>query len=156
VVAAARVLLQGAAVKRSYFVYIMSNSSKMLYTGVTNDVDARAFQHKSKLIPGFTRGYNLDKLVYFEVFGEIREAIRREKQIKGWLRCKKVALVESMNPSWRDLAEEHFKSAARFEVRTAKVDVAKPGLSRPNTTNPGKNLTTCHPEARFWQKDLNA
>ena len=102
--------------EESYFVYIMSNTSKMLYTGVTNDVEARAFQHKSKKVPGFTQRYNLHKLVYFEKFGSVHEAIRREKQIKGWLRCKKVALVESMNPQWLDLAEDHFKSAAKFNL----------------------------------------
>jgi len=74
---------------RSYFVYLMSNESRMLYVGVTNDIHKRVFQHKSKLIPGFTQKYNLYKLVYFEEFGDIRAAIAREKQIKGWLRSKK-------------------------------------------------------------------
>ena len=101
--------------EKSYFVYIMSNSSKMLYTGVTNDVETRVFQHKSKLIPGFTQKYNLHKLVYFEEFRNVREAIRREKQMKGWLRSRKVALIESMNPSWKDLAEDHFKSSTKFK-----------------------------------------
>ena len=100
--------------EKSYFVYIMSNCSKMLYTGVTNDVEIRAFLHKSKRAPGFTQKYNLHKLVYFERLGDIREAIRREKQIKGWLRSKKVALIESVNPEWNDLAEDHFKSSAKF------------------------------------------
>lgn len=98
-----------------YFVYIMSNSSKMLYTGVTNDVEVRAFQHKSKRVPGFTQKYNLHKLVYFESFGDIREAICREKQIKGWVRIKKVVLNESVNPQWVYLTEDHFKSAAKFK-----------------------------------------
>jgi putative endonuclease len=100
--------------EKSYFVYIMSNTSKMLYTGVTNDVEKWAFQHKPKLIPAFIQKYNLNKLVYFEEFRNVREAIRREKQIKGWLRSKKVALIESINPSWKDLAEDHSKSATRF------------------------------------------
>lgn len=100
--------------EKSYFVYIMSNSSKMLYTGVTSDVETRAFQHKSKRIPGFTQRYNLHKLVYIEKFSSVREAVGREKQIKGWLRSKKVALIESVNPQWFDLAEDHFKSAAKF------------------------------------------
>ena len=106
-------MVQGI-VSNTYFVYIMSNSSKMLYTGVTNDVEVRALQHKSKSVAGFTQKYNLHKLVYFERFGDIREAIRREKQIKGWRRSKKVGLIESMNPQWLDLAEDHFKSAAKF------------------------------------------
>jgi putative endonuclease len=102
--------------QKSYFVYIMSNTSKMLYTGVTNDVELRAFQHKSKSIPGFTQKYNLNKLVYFEKFGDVREAIQREKQIKGWLRSKKVALIESVNPRWLDLAEDHFESSRKFSA----------------------------------------
>jgi putative endonuclease len=104
----------GGSMEKSYFVYIMSNSSKMLYTGVTNDIETRAFQHKSKLIPGFTQKYNIHKLVYFEEFRNVREAIRREKQIKGWLRSRKVVLIESMNPSWKDLAEDHSKSSTKF------------------------------------------
>ncbi len=71
---------------RCCFVYFMSNESRMLYVGVTNDLHKRVFQHKLKLIPGFTQKYNLYKLVYFEMFGDIRAAIAREKQIKGWLR----------------------------------------------------------------------
>jgi putative endonuclease len=94
----------------------MSNSSKMFYVGVTNDVEVRAFQHKAKKIPGFTQKYNLHKLVYFESFGNVHEAIDREKQIKGWRRSKKIALIEAVNPQWRDLAEEHFRSSARFSA----------------------------------------
>jgi putative endonuclease len=108
--------------RKSYFVYIMSNISKMLYTGVTNDLDTRIFQHKAKAGGAFTLKYNVHKLVYFEEYGEVREAIRREKQIKGWLRSKKVALIETMNPSWLDLAEEHFKSAERFKAKAAKTN----------------------------------
>ena len=77
----------------------------MLYVGVTNDLHKRVFRHKSKIISGFTKKYNLYKLVYFEMFGDIRSAIAREKQIKGWLRAKKVALIIAGNPQWNDLAE---------------------------------------------------
>jgi len=101
--------------EKRFCVYIMSNISKMLYVGVTNDLEKRVFQHKSKLISGYTQKYNLFKLVYFESFGDIREAIHREKQIKGWIRSKKVAIIESVNPQWRDLAEEHFQSGAKFK-----------------------------------------
>jgi putative endonuclease len=101
-------------VEKVYCVYIMSNVSKMLYVGVTNHLENRVFQHKAKLIAGFTQRYNLHKLVYFERFGDVREAIRREKQIKGWLRSKKVALIGSVNPEWKDLAEDHFKSSTKF------------------------------------------
>lgn len=98
--------------KKCYCVYIMSNESKMLYTGVTGDLEGRVFRHKSKTTPGFTANYNLFKLVYFEEFGDIREAIRQEKQIKGWLRAKKVALIESVNREWKDLAPEWMRSRA--------------------------------------------
>ena len=101
--------------ENSYFVYIMSNESRMLYVGVTNDVTRRSLEHKSKSTPGFTKKYNLYKLVYFEEFANIPAAIAREKQIKGWVRSKKVALIGSKNPEWKDLAEAHFKSAQRFE-----------------------------------------
>jgi putative endonuclease len=91
---------------RSYFVYIMTNKKDgVLYTGVTNDLVRRAAQHKQKVIPGFTKRYNLTKLVYYEIFGDVRLAIGREKQIKGLLRLKKVALIEATNPEWRDLSE---------------------------------------------------
>ena len=94
---------------RCYYVYFMSNQSKMLYVGVTNDLQGRAAQHKKKLIPGFTSRYNLFKLVYWEQFADIRDAIAREKQIKGWLRSRKVALIEKQNPHWKDLAQDWFK-----------------------------------------------
>jgi putative endonuclease len=88
----------------------------MLYVGVTNDLHKRVFQHKSKLIPGFTQKYNLYKLVYFEMFGDIRAAIAREKQIKGWLRSKKVALIIVKNPQWKDLAESWFKRLSKTKA----------------------------------------
>ena len=86
-----------------YYVYLMTNESRMLYTGVTNDLARRAWEHKHKLLSGFTRRYNMTRLVFYEVTPDVRAAIAREKQIKEWLRRKKVALVESMNPEWRDL-----------------------------------------------------
>jgi len=91
-------------VKR-YFVYIMTNRSRTLYTGVTNDLTRRVLEHKRKLISGFTSKYNIHQLVHFELFGDIRAAIHREKQIKGRLRAKKIALIESTNPDWKDLSE---------------------------------------------------
>jgi putative endonuclease len=91
---------------KTYWVYILSNESKMLYTGVTNDLVRRVTQHKAKQVPGFAQRYNLTRLVYFEQSPQVVAAIRREKQIKGWLRAKKVALVKSLNPAWRDLASK--------------------------------------------------
>src|SRR5207244_3080556 len=75
---------------KTYYVYIMTNNSRTLYTGVTSNLERRVLQHKRKLLPGFTREYNINRLVYYETFGDIGAAIRREKQIKGWLRVKKV------------------------------------------------------------------
>jgi putative endonuclease len=90
---------------KTYYVYIMTNDSRTLYTGVTNDLERRVFEHKHKLLPGFTQKYNIDRLVYCESCGDIRAAIQREKQIKGWVRAKKVALILSGNHAWRDLSE---------------------------------------------------
>jgi putative endonuclease len=91
---------------KQFYVYIMTNKSRTLYVGVTNNLQRRVYEHKNKMIPGFTSKYNITRVVYFEVFNEIESAIKREKQIKGWLRKKKVDLVESMNPEWNDLSEE--------------------------------------------------
>lgn len=84
----------------------MTNKSRTLYTGVTNDLKKRVYQHRNKLIEGFTKRYNITRLVYFETTTDVRAAIGREKQIKGWLRAKKIALIESANPEWRDLSED--------------------------------------------------
>ena len=91
-----------------YYVYIMTNHSKTLYTGVTNDLQRRVFEHKNKQVSGFTSRYNITKLVYFEISSSSYDAIRREKQIKGWLRSKKIALIESINPDWLDLSEDWY------------------------------------------------
>jgi len=88
-----------------YYVYIMANRSDTLYTGVTNDLERRAYEHQQKVADGFTKKYNLGMLVYYEATDDVQSAIRWEKQIKGWLRSKKIALIESMNPHWRDLSE---------------------------------------------------
>lgn len=92
-----------------YYVYIMTNRSKTLYTGVTNDLMRRVYEHKNKMIDGFTKKYNIINLVYYEETNDIQTAIAREKQIKGWLRGKKIALIESVNPKWNDLSEGWFK-----------------------------------------------
>jgi putative endonuclease len=78
----------------------------MIYTGMTNDLERRVYEHKMKLVPGFTSKYNLNTLVYYEVADDVNSAIAREKQIKGWLRKKKVTLINSMNPDWKDLSLE--------------------------------------------------
>ncbi len=89
---------------RLYCVYILTNRRHtVLYTGVTNDLRRRVYEHKSKLVEGFAKRYNVDKLVYYEVFEHPEYAIRREKQIKSGSRVRKIALVNGMNPQWRDL-----------------------------------------------------
>ena len=94
---------------KSYFVYIMTNRSKTLYTGVTNNLERRVYEHKNKLVAGFTSKYNITKLVYYEETSDVYSALAREKQIKGWLRAKKVALIEAENLEWKDLSLEWYK-----------------------------------------------
>ena len=93
---------------KSSYVYIMANASKTIYIGVTNNLIRRVYQHKSGKIKGFTSKYNITKLVYYEQGDNIEIAIQREKQLKGWLRKKKIVLIESVNPNWRDLSEDWF------------------------------------------------
>jgi putative endonuclease len=108
----------------SYFVYMMTNwNNTVLYIGVTNDMERRRNEHFYKLIPGFTNKYNLTKLVYFEETSDIESAILREKQLKGWKRDKKAALIESVNPNWDDL----------YEVYHAKI--LQPGNARSQDDN---------------------
>ncbi len=89
---------------RQYYVYIMSNRTHVLYIGVTNDLDNRTAQHQEGANPGFTQRYHLNRLVYFELYEKIADAIAREKQLKGWRRSRKIALIESLNPQWSDLS----------------------------------------------------
>ncbi len=89
-----------------YYVYMLTNrNNKVLYTGVTNDLNRRLYEHKHKLIDGFTKKYQVFKLVHFESTSDVASAIAREKEIKGWTRQKKNALIEAMNPTWKDLSE---------------------------------------------------
>jgi putative endonuclease len=97
---------------KNYYVYILTNEARTLYIGVTNDLERRLYEHKNKLIEGFTKKYNLTKLVYYETTTDIRDAIAREKQLKElvlslpkeWLRIKKITLIEESNPGWDDLS----------------------------------------------------
>ena len=88
-----------------YYVYMMTNHSGTLYVGVTNDLRRHVWEHKQRRIEGFTKRYNITRLVYYEETPDVTAAIAREKQIKGWLRKKKIALIESLNPGWKDLSE---------------------------------------------------
>ena len=91
--------------EKRYYVYMMASRSRTLYTGVTDDLFHRALQHKKGEIEGFTKKYNINRLVYYETFKYIDKAIAREKQIKAWTRAKRLALIQSMNPAWQDLAD---------------------------------------------------
>ncbi len=87
-----------------YAVYILASKSRTLYIGVTNDLMRRLYEHKHKLVQGFTSKYNIHRLVYFEQTEDVNAAIEREKVLKGWLRSRKIELIESMNPTWEDLS----------------------------------------------------
>ncbi len=90
-----------------YYVYILANwNNKVIYTGVTNNLERRLYEHKHKLVDGFTKKYNVNRLVYFDFCSSVESAIQREKQIKGWTRAKKNLLIEQMNPDWHDLSED--------------------------------------------------
>jgi len=90
-----------------YFVYILTNkSNKVLYIGVTNNLERRMYEHKNKMIDGFTKRYNLTKLVYFEETSDVRSAIEKEKKLKNWHRNWKIKLINDFNPEWKDLSVE--------------------------------------------------
>ena len=97
-----------AIMSKEYYVYIMTNKSKTLYTGVTSNLMRRVWEHKTKMMEGFTKKYNIHLLVYYESTSSVYAALAREKQIKGWLRSKKIALIDSFNPEWKDLSEEWY------------------------------------------------
>ena len=98
---------------KTYYVYIMANKSRTLYTGVTNNLERRVLQHRRKLVPGFTARYNINPLVYYETFGDARAAINRETEIKGWRRMRKIALIESANGDWKDLSDGWYGKVTR-------------------------------------------
>ena len=93
---------------KKYYVYIITSPSGTLYTGITNDLKRRVYQHKQHLIEGFTKKYNITRLAYYEETPDIQTALAREKQIKGWVRRKKLELIKSTNPKWLDLSEGWF------------------------------------------------
>lgn len=93
----------------NYFVYIVTNKSKTLYIGVTNNLERRMYEHKHKMFKGFSEKYNINKLIHQEYFNNINEAIAREKQLKGWRREKKIKLINEFNSEWKDLSEGWFE-----------------------------------------------
>jgi putative endonuclease len=108
--------------------YIMASESGTLYTGVTSDIQWRVHQHKKHLIPGFTAKYKCEKLAFFERFETIGFAIEREKEIKGWRRSRKQALIRTINPSWKDLAADWYYDEAK--AKAAVTNVAAPTIGK--------------------------
>jgi len=107
--------------EKRYYVYILASKSRVLYVGMTGFVDARILQHKARENGGFTRRYRVDRLVYYEVFRYLSNAIARETEIKAWRREKKVALIEAMNPLWDDLAADWGKFVPMREADSSSL-----------------------------------
>ena len=108
--------------RKTYAVYILASRSLNLYIGVTSNLHQRVWQHKNRVFGGFTEKYKINRLVYHETFDDVRNAIDREKQLKGWIRAKKIALIKTINPTWLDLSEGWYENAGpstRFAVRVA-------------------------------------
>jgi putative endonuclease len=115
--------------ERCYYVYIMGSLSGTLYIGMTNNLHKRVWQHKQHEFEGFTEEYEADRLLYWESFDDVRNAIDREKQLKRWRRDKKVWLIERMNPSWKDLARGWYEtsrgpSTSLAGARSARDDIS--------------------------------
>ena len=117
-----------------YYVYILSSRSRNLYVGITNNIARRIGEHRDGLVPGFTKRYRIQRLVYLEPFEHPSAAIAREKQIKGWLRARKAALIEEHNPGWDDLAAGWFP-----ESKAKSKASADPSSSGPSQRRTAKN-----------------
>src|ERR1700682_2681350 len=126
--------------RKSYCVYIMGSLSGTLYIGVTGNLHKRVFEHKFHRIEGFTDKYQVERLLYWESFDEVQKAINREKQLKGWRRSKKVALIESVNPHWLNFAREWFPWMTSSDANIGPSSI--PGTEA-STVEP---LPKCHPE----------
>ena len=127
---------------KQYFVYMMTNRwHNVLYTGMTNSLFDRVWQHKNHAIPGFTARYNCDRLVYHETYEEVTQAIDRETQIKGWSRAKKNALVAQMNPEWKDLAEDWYKDRV---IPSRKDGEESPDSHEAGNSSPSSRLGMTH------------
>ncbi len=119
-----------------YHVYILASASGVLYTGVTNYLERRVREHKQKLVEGFTKKYDVTRLVYFEPHGQRKSAISREKQIKSWRREKKLALIRSMNPKFRDLSEDFPRGWGEGSLLALKGRLIPQCCPGPSTTQP--------------------
>ncbi len=107
--------------EKQYYVYIMSSRSSTLYIGSTRDLMKRVLEHKEKVVEGFTKRYSIDRLVYYEVCAILEASINREKQLKGWTRAKKIVLIGSMNPEWKDLSLELMDQLNEKEITEKPV-----------------------------------
>jgi putative endonuclease len=105
-----------------YATYILASRSHQFYVGVTNNLERRMRQHREHVFAGFTARYNIDRLVWYQIFGDIRDAIAREKQLKGWRREKKIQLIESENPTWQDLSEDWGKPIALKDILSRPIE----------------------------------
>jgi putative endonuclease len=120
---------------KQYDVYILASTTRVLYVGVTSDLVARMAQHRAKAVPGFTAKYDCTRVVFHETFANVNQAIEREKQVKGWRREKKIALIESVNPQWRDLYQDWLdeRSGVRPLVEIPQVASAPIGMTMDRT-----------------------
>ncbi|HEY3294266.1 MAG TPA: GIY-YIG nuclease family protein [bacterium] len=107
---------------RHYYVYMTASLTRVIYIGVTGNLDRRIVQHKEKVHEGFTSRYNVNRLVYWESFTDIHRAIAREKELKGWRREKKVALIEARNPAWKDLSAQWYGEFKKLEAETTALE----------------------------------
>jgi putative endonuclease len=107
--------------KKFFYVYIVASRSRVLYTGVTGNLDRRMWEHRNGVYEGFSKKYRCTRLVWYEVYCTPPPAIAGEKQIKGWLRAKKVALIERFNPTWEDLAAPSFSANSLLDVNTEPI-----------------------------------
>jgi len=113
--------------QKGYFVYIMSSQRRVLYVGISSNLPRRVWQHKTGALEGFTWKYKVSQLVYYECFRNVRDAIHREKEIKGWMRQKKIALIESVNPDWKDLSVGWFNPQSDEGLRKMFTSINRMG-----------------------------
>jgi putative endonuclease len=122
---------------KRYYVYILASRSRILYTGITNNLQRRVAEHRLGILPGFTSSYRIFRLVHYEIFGDVRMAIAREKEIKAWRREKKVWLIKKHNPTWADLAADWYGKTvppvARNPKEESKADPSPPSKIRPGS-----------------------
>jgi putative endonuclease len=126
-----------------FWVYILASKSRRIYTGVTNDIERRVKEHKEGRIEGFTRRYKINRLVYRERYHYIGNAIAREKEIKSWDRAKRVALIESVNPTWEDLSLEWGKPIELLKPSTS-VEKQIPRFARDDNSDGANNIAEMH------------